>query len=412
MRDILAEVFTSMKSNKMRIALTGFSIGWGIFILIVLLGAGNGLLKGMMANFSDSTDNIFTLSAGQTSLRFNGWPENRKITFEPGDTAMIAQSFPQQVEQISCAVSDTTHVSFGSISTTATIEGHGLGFERTEHIKVLKGRTFNRTDVDSVRKVCMLSTSIADVLFRDGQEPIGQTVNIGSVTFLVTGVYAPSMDVGGTVRTIYAPFPTVQKTFCTDNHLSKISIITRGLDNISSNEAFEKALLRKIASAKEFNAADPSAVKLSADFENYLSTINILNGIYLFIIIIGLATLVSGVVGVSNIMLITVKERTRELGVRKAMGASNEHIVSLVLIESVIITLIFGYVGMLVGVGLTQLLASALSALGGSDIFASPTVGLGVIFGANMVMIFAGLIAGYVPAKKAVNCKLVDALAA
>lgn len=412
MRDIIDEVLASMQSNKTRIALTGFSIGWGIFILIVLLGAGNGLLKGMMSNFSDATDNIYTITPGRTTLLHAGHERGRIISFTPEDTVWISNTFPQQVTQIAVALSDTTHLAFGKVNTQATIDGQTLGFEKVEHIKVIEGRLLNATDLESMRKVCVISESIADVLFRNVKQRVGQTILVGKVPFLVIGIYSPNMDIGGTIRTVYAPYTTVQKLFCNDNKLSKISLITRSLDDMSSNRAFETQLRNGLARMKEYSPADQTAINLSSDYEAYLNTINILNGIYLFIILIGLATLVSGVVGVSNIMLIAVKERTRELGVRKAMGASNEYIVTLVILESVIITIVFGYIGMILGVGLTQLLSSALSAMGGSGIFGAPTVGLGVIFAANAVMVLAGIIAGYVPAKKAISCKLVDALSA
>ena len=412
MRDIMAEVFSSMKSNKTRIALTGFSIGWGLFILIVLLGTGNGLLKGMMANFSNATDNIFTITPGKTSMLFNGWPKNKKITLASEDVAMLEKSFPQQIGHVTKTLSAPVILSDKTVQANGNIEGQELAFERTERIKIIEGRTLNQVDMDSLRKVCLVSNSMVKILFRDTKHPVGQYICIGDVPFLVIGIFEPSIDVGSVVRDVHAPYTTVRQVFSPEDHISKINIMTRNLDDLASNESFEKMLRQKIASIKGFNASDPSAVKINADYESYLNTLGILNGIYLFIIIIGMATMVSGIVGVSNIMMITVKERTRELGVRKAMGASNEHIVGLVLIESVIITLIFGYIGMMAGVGVTQLLSVALGAMGGSGVFDSPTVGLSVIISANLVMLLAGLIAGYVPAKKAVSSKLVDALAA
>ena len=412
MRDILAEVMTSMKSNKMRIALTGFSIGWGIFILIVLLGAGNGLLKGMMANFSDATDNIYTIVPGKTALLYKGWPKNRKIEFTPDDVNSLKKAFPQEIEKVTSAMGADVNLSYGIVNTSGSIEGQETGFEKIERIKMVAGRRLDQADIDSVRKICLVSNSMAKILFRNEQHPVGKYINVSGILFLVVGVYEPSTDVGNIVREIHAPYTTVRQIFCTDGKFSKINLMVRGLDDMPSNEAFETALRHKLASMKDYSCNDPSAIKLQTDYENYLSTISILNGIYFFIVVIGLATMVSGVVGVSNIMMITVKERTRELGVRKAMGASNEHIVALVLVESVIITLIFGYVGMLCGVGLTQLLSNVLAAIGGSAIFDSPTVGLEIILAANVVMLLAGIIAGYVPAKKAINCKLVDALSA
>ena len=412
MRDILAEVMASMKSNRMRIALTGFSIGWGIFILIVLLGAGNGLLKGMMANFSDNTDNIYTIIPGKTAILHKGWPKNREIVFTRNDVKKLKDCFPNNIERISATMSAPADLSYGIVTTNGSLEGKEVGFERTEHIRVVEGRLLSQMDADSVRKTCMVSSSLAKVLFRDEPHPVGKYITGNGVELLVVGVYEPNVDIGTIVREIFVPYTTVQEVFCPEEKLSQITLMLRGLDDMKSNQTFEKVLRQKLANFKDFNVNDPLAVKLKTDYENYLSTVSILNGIYLFIVIIGLATLVSGVVGVSNIMMITVKERTRELGVRKAMGASNEHIVALVLVESVIITLIFGYVGMICGVGITQLMAKALTAMGGSTIFSNPTVGLGIIFAANVVMLIAGIIAGYVPAKKAINSKLVDALSA
>ena len=309
-------------------------------------------------------------------------------------------------------MSDTTRISSGRIKTAASIEGQQIGFEPIEHIKIIQGRSINQWDIDYNRKVCVLSSSLTDIIFPEEKQLIGKQVTIGSISFLIVGIYEPNVDIGGTLRTVYAPCTTVQHTFCQENHLKKISIMTKGLDDLESNHKFESSLRKQLAKQKDYHIEDLSAISLKSDYENYLDIMTILKGIYLFIVIIGLATMVSGVVGVSNIMMITVKERTRELGVRKAMGASNEHIVALVLIESVIITLVFGYVGMLFGIGLTQLLSAVLAAFGGSAIFGAPTVGLGIIFAANVVMLLAGIIAGYVPAKKAINCKLVDALAA
>jgi putative ABC transport system permease protein len=412
MRDILAEVTASMKSNRMRIALTGFSIGWGIFILIVLLGAGNGLLKGMMSNFSDTTDNIYTVTPGKTAMFYKGWPKNREIVFTHDDVERLESNFPDKIEHISATLSATAELTYGTVTTNGSIEGKEVGFERTEHIRIVQGRQLSQMDADSLRKTCVVSSSLARILFRDDQHPVGKYLSGNGVQLLVVGIYEPNVDIGSIVREVYVPYTTAHQVFCHDEKLSKITLMLRGLDDLRSNQAFEQVLRQKIADVKDFNVSDPSAVKLKTDYENYLDTVSILNGIYLFIIIIGLATLVSGVVGVSNIMMITVKERTRELGVRKAMGASNEHIVALVLVESVIITLIFGYVGMICGVGITQLMSEALSAAGGSDIFSDPTVGLNIILAANVVMLIAGIIAGYVPAKKAISSKLVDALSA
>ena len=196
MRDILAEVMASMKSNRMRIALTGFSIGWGIFILIVLLGAGNGLLKGMMANFSDNTDNIYTIIPGKTAILHKGWPKNREIVFTRNDVKKLKDCFPNNIERISATMSAPADLSYGIVTTNGSLEGKEVGFERTEHIRVVEGRLLSQMDADSVRKTCMVSSSLAKVLFRDEPHPVGKYITGNGVELLVVGVYEPNVDIG------------------------------------------------------------------------------------------------------------------------------------------------------------------------------------------------------------------------
>ena len=201
--------------------------------------------------------------------------------------------------------------------------------------------------------------------------------------------------------------------FCHGNKLSNISIVAEGLNTPEANETFMKSLRSFFADIKGFSPKDEKAVKIAGDFEYFLQIRNVLNALRIFIWVIGLATLCIGVVGISNIMLISVKERIKELGVRKAMGASSGEIIRLVLLESVVITVIFGYIGMLIGVGLTQLLKTLSESLLGANntIFCNPTVDLSIVLIANAIMIVCGLVAGYIPAKKATTVKLVDALA-
>ena len=189
MRDILAEVMASMKSNRMRIALTGFSIGWGIFILIVLLGAGNGLLKGMMSNFSDTTDNIYTVTPGKTAMFYKGWPKNREIVFTHDDVERLESSFPDKIEHISATLSATAELTYGTVTTNGSIEGKEVGFDRTEHIRIVQGRQLSQMDADSLRKTCVVSSSLARILFRDDQHPVGKYLSGNGVQLLVVGIY-------------------------------------------------------------------------------------------------------------------------------------------------------------------------------------------------------------------------------
>lgn len=409
MKDIMAEVFTSMRYNKMRIVLTGFAIGWGLFILIVLLGVGNGLLHGMSRNFASDSQYYISLSPGVTSVICEGRDRGDSIRLYVSDMDMIKRRFEDRINMILPVMHRRDSAFFATKNASISLLGEIPGFEIPSKTDVEIGRSLNQSDINEHRKVCVIDTRVANRLFDSDSLAIGSYITIGDSPYMVIGVSKLASQFDRSFS-VYIPQSTFSTIYEPEGHLAKIIIQTKGLYDMESNEQFNEDLLTFLASSKVFSPTDKKAVAIENPYESFVRTTQILSAIKIFLWIIGIATLISGVVGIANIMLIAVKERTRELGVRKAMGASNRSIITLVLLESVIITLIFGYVGMMFGVGLTQLMCMVLESAN-SAIFADPYVPFNVIITANIIMVLAGLIAGYIPAKHAVSTKLVDALA-
>ena len=408
MRDLFAEVFASMKSNRMRIALTGFSIAWGLFILIVLLGAGNGLLSATSKSFAEAGVNVITLTPGKTSIAYKGFDKGRPVYLKLEDCKMIEQELSDYVKQTHPVLITKASVCYKTQYISLNMEGQTPGYNILNQMHITHGRDLNISDLNERCKVCVITQKLKDILFDKNEEAIGKYVNVYDIPFLVVGICEPE-NKNNTTRGLYMPLTVAVSLFAPEGRLSSICLLTNNLDTKEANESFVNHLQNIFSSKKGYDAADKKAITIDNPYEIYVQLKGLLYAIYVFICIVGLAILISGVVGINNIMLITVNERTRELGVRKAMGASNTSIITLVLMESVIITLIFGYIGMMLGIGLTQLAAFILT-FTSNKLFGAPTVSLTVIIGANVIMLIAGLIAGYIPAKRAISIKLVDAL--
>lgn len=415
--DIFAEVSTSMSRNKLRIALTGFSIAWDIFMLIILLGAGNGLLNGMMSNFGSSARNVVRLWPGYTTLPYQGLPKWRRIQLDINDIEYLRHRFPKNIGQAMPQITVSTRVSYKKDYTSCQLQGFYPDCLGMLDCRITAGRNINEIDIRERRKVCLLNANTVRILFQNGENPLGRWVNLYSVPFLVVGIYQDN-NPRSNDHTVYAPITTTAAIFKPDGYYSHLRLLVQNLETTEENEAFTEELRAALGNHKGFDKNDRNAVWIWNAYENYVQTMSIFRGLRIFIWIIGLATLIAGIVGISNIMLITVKEHTREFGIRKALGASPRSIVGLVLLESVGITLLFGYIGMLCGIGITQLAKNITEMAGGNGggnggtIFLNPTVDMNIILAANGIMILAGIIAGYIPARRAVNIKPVEALAA
>lgn len=410
MKELLAEVVASINYNRTRIFLTGFSVGWGIFLLIIMLGSGNGIIHGITNGFI-GTDNIITITPGKTMLPAQGRQKGSKIDFYLSDSEWLKTHFPDVISKIMPQMDTTVRVNYANDHVLVSMSGLQTDYIVLKNRYISAGRDLNETDIREGRKVCVLTSPLAKRLFRD-ESAIGKRIRVYNTSFLIVGV-ATSNRSNDDIKSLYAPITTVQRLFLRNAKLSSISIIANDLNTVEANEKFVNTLRTSFADRKGFSPKDVKAVDIYGSFEYFLQIRGVLNALKIFIWIIGLATLCIGVVGISNIMLISVKERIKELGVRKAMGASSGEIIRLVLFESVVITVIFGYIGMMIGVGLTQLLKTLTDSVLGAHntIFCNPTVDISIVLIANAIMIVCGLIAGYIPAKKATTVKLVDALA-
>lgn len=402
-----------MSRNKLRIALTGFSIAWGIFMLIVLLGAGNGLLHGVLDLFGSSAQNKVTIFPGRTSMSWQGLPRQRGLYLDLTDVEMLRREFPDRIDELQPVVEASVRVSYGREYVNTSLQGVYPQYLATSSYKVTDGRTLNELDILERRKVCLITARTSEQLFGDTLTHLGQWVNVYNVPFQIVGIYKG--DTRERDDNLWAPITTVGTIYQPNGHFSEVRLMVKNLETPQANEEFNQAIRTAVARKQQFDPSDRRALWIWNSYEDYLQTQSILQGLRLFIWLIGLATLIAGVTGISNIMLITVRERTREFGIRKALGARPRQIVSLVIFESIAITLVFGYIGMLFGIGLTQLIDSILShapSEGGTVIFQHPTVDIQIILMATLVMVIAGVIAGYVPARRAVRIKPVEALAA
>lgn len=406
MRDLIAEVFASMRSNRQRIALTGFSIGWGMFILVILLGSSSGFKRGIGKTFFLDSGQFVSVTSGKTAESWQGLEKGRLIRLRASDAVEIENSGIGHISQVFPVAVQSLQVVNGTSILTVPVTGCNGGYLGINYRKLVGGRDIDSLDMRNCGKVCILNRRLAGQLFQK-DDPLGRFVRVDDILYRVVGVCESilSQDYSSAM---YIPFSTMMSIYRPDGVVDKIDIAVAGLGTAQANEDFDSEIHGFVASLHGCSPTDYKGIKVSNQYEQTLSAGNMLSGIGIFVWIIGIATLVGGIVGVSNIMLITVKERTRELGVRKALGTGAATIIRMVLMESVIITVIFGSIGLMAAVGLTQLLDMALGDV--FPMFQNPTVDFWPVMICNFIMVLAGIVAGYIPAKRAVSIKLVDAL--
>lgn len=413
--DSLREIGATIKKNKLRTFLTGFSIAWGIFMLIVLLGAGNGLKNGITSNFSRRAKNSVSIWGGYTSIPYKGLPVDRQIKFDYKDYDLVRNKIPE-VEYVSAQIGKSETISYNKNYGTWRMNGvhPDAGYINNINIVSGKGRFINTIDLETRRKVIVINSEMEDILFK-GENPLGKYVLAKDIAYQVIGVYKD--DAGRSDVPVYIPFSTAQSLYSKNYGFERLDFTIKGLNTIEANEAFIKRFRQKMGALHNFDPEDKSALSIWNTAEDSVQAESIFGAITIFIWVVGLASLMAGIVGVGNIMLITVKERTREFGIRKAIGASPISVLRLVLLESIIITTAFGYIGMILGVGLLELINSGMemSANGGGNeptVFSNPTVDLNIALSATLVLIVAGVIAGYIPAKRAVSISPIEAMRA
>lgn len=410
--DSLREILATIRKNKLRTALTGFAVAWGIFMVIVLLAAGNGLRNGVTSNFADRAKNSITLWPGWTSMGYKGLPPDRQIKFDEKDYDLIRNRLPG-VEYVSPRISQSVTMTYEKEYGAWRLDGvsHEAQYINNLIVESKDGRFLNKLDVDNRRKVIVISTEMKRVLFKDA-DPLGKYVVASGIAFAVVGVYDNKNQYMNNPPA-YIPFTTAQMLYNKGWGFRQIDFTINGLKTVEENQAFVERLREIMGEMHTFDPADRSALYVRNQAEFVEQTEDMFSTINLFILIIGLASLSLGIIGVGNIMLITVKERTQEIGIRKAIGASPLSVLKLIISESLFITGIAGYIGLVLGIGLSELIdmfLAASSSGGGPTVFKDPTVGLGTAISVYLIVIVAGLLAGLIPAIQAVRVKPIEAM--
>lgn len=419
MRDLFIEIWESVRRNILRTCLTGFAVAWGIFMLIVLLGAGNGLMNALLTGSQRISVNSMMIGGGYTSKAYGGLQSGRPIELEAKDAELVMRAFPNIVENITATISLSQEVVYQDNSISVQLQACYPEYMANEGLKLQYGRFINRKDLEERRKVVVITDQMAEIFTGSGSRVssmLGRMVKCGGINFMVIGIL--KSDMSSYTRNVYAPFTSVSTIFNRGKYVDELTFTFHGLETEEENESFEQKLRAIINTAHKASPDDNRAIWIWNRFTQSLQMAKGTDIISTALWIIGLLTLLSGIVGVSNIMLITVKERTREFGVRKAIGASPWNITRLILAESITITAFFGYVGMFFGLVACEILdmtlgRSSLSVLGQEiSVFVNPTVGVDAALGATIVLIISGAIAGLFPAMNAAKVRPIEALRA
>ena len=437
--DNLREIWSTIRKNKLRTVLTGFSVSWGIFMLIVLLGAGNGFRNGVMYNFRNWSKNRIEVRGGYTTKPWEGLPLNRSITLKESDIDVITRAHPE-IDLYSATIYQTDTFYVNKEYFTGQVNGVFPDHAAINYVNINAGdgRFINNLDMRESRKVIVLSPRMREVLFRDqpvlgivlsprmrevlfrDQPVLGQWVRVGKVMYQVIGIYED--DNMSNNAPAYIPFSTARSLYKQGDDLSNLTFTVKGLVSEEANQRFEESFRQTMGRLHRFDPTDANALVMWNMANEFRMLNNMMNAITLFLWVVGIGTLTAGIVGVSNIMLITVKERTREFGIRKAIGAKPASILGLIITESILVTAVFGYLGMVAGIGLTEAVSAAMDtanaaqATGGQEanvtVFRDPTVNLSIALSATALIIFAGVLAGYFPARKAVQISAIEAMRA
>jgi putative ABC transport system permease protein len=398
------EIFSTINKNRMRTFLTGFSVAWGIFMLIILLGSGKGLQNGIDAQFRQDAVNTIWFGPGTTSKAYKGLQSGRQIRYTNEDYDIVRKHL-EGVDKVSGRyfMWQNRVVSYKKEYGVFDLIASHPDYRDIENATVIKGRFVNQIDIQKKRKVAVIGKPVQDALFKNGQEPIGEYIKVNNVPFQVVGVFTDKNERDET--RIYLPLTTAQMITGGANQVHNLTITS----NLSAKESeeLEKRIRADFAKRHNYDVEDTNALWMWNTLKEYKKFSNLFLGIQIFVSIIGAFTIIAGIVGVSNIMIIVVNERTKEIGIRKAIGATPFSIISMILLEAVLITGIAGYIGLLSGIGLLELMSKLLP---NNDFFLNPEVDFTVAVVSTLVLIFAGTLAGLMPSIRASRIRPVVAL--
>ncbi len=405
------EIFDTMSRNLLRASLTAISVGWGVFMLVVLLGLGNGLENGMKRNFAREAANTITIRSARTSIASGGFDVGRLITFDNRDYQRA-----QTVEFVD-RISGLFFVRGGAFGGSEMMTRRGTkanAFAMTavhpdgiylEPHDMVAGRYITESDLRERRKSIVVGQPIVDFLFEAGENPIGQWINVGSVAFQIVGVFHD--DAGADEeRMMYIPVSTAQVAFNGQDHLNMLTF-TVGNGGVAEATAATETIKQQLAEAHSFDVKDSQAIRVQNNVEGFERFSKLFWIIAVFVVFIGGLTIGAGVIGVSNIMMITVKERTKEIGVRKALGAPPLSIVSMIVQEAVVLTAFAGLTGLAAGIGVLAAMGAMMPPGG---ILSEPSIHLSAGIYATLILMFFGALAGLFPALAAARVNPIHSL--
>lgn len=418
MRELIKEIWSTSKRNKLRTSLTGFAVAWGIFMLIFLLGAGNGLINAQLQQSTRFLANSMRVFPGETSKAYKGLKEGRSITLNDRDILISNQTYGQYVDDVGGRLEQyNVNINYGdNYVASQSLVGVAPTHPKIDKTELIAGRFINEIDMKEQRKNVVLSRSQAKELCKDYRSLVGKNVKISNLNFQVVGIYKDDESRNNTDA--FIAYSTIKTIYAKGDDAGSLEFTIKNLKTQEDNEQFEKNYRASINNNHQAAPDDDRTIWL---WNRYMDNIQMNQGIAIMqtaLWIVGLFTLLSGIVGVSNIMLITVKERTREFGVRKAIGAKPWSILKLIITESIIITSFFGYIGMVCGVAANEIMDATIghttvdTGLFKAAMFVNPTVGLGTCIGATIAIVIAGTIAGLIPAIKAARIRPIEALRA
>lgn len=418
MRELIKEIWSTSKRNKLRTSLTGFAVAWGIFMLIFLLGAGNGLINAQLQQSTRFLANSMRVFPGETSKAYKGLKEGRSITLNDKDILISNKTYGQYVDDVGGRLEQyNVNINYGdNYVASQSLVGVAPTHPKIDKTELIAGRFINAIDMKEQRKNVVLSRSQAKELCKDYRSLVGKNVKISNLNFQVVGIYKDDESRNNTEA--FIAYSTIKTIYAKGDDAGSLEFTIKNLKTREDNKQFEKNYRASINNNHQAAPDDERTIWL---WNRYMDNIQMNQGIAIMqtaLWIVGLFTLLSGIVGVSNIMLITVKERTREFGVRKAIGAKPWSILKLIITESIIITSFFGYIGMVCGVAANEIMDATIghttvdTGLFKAAMFVNPTVGIGTCIGATITIVIAGTIAGLIPAIKAARIRPIEALRA
>lgn len=405
MFDLANEIMATLRNNKLRTALTGFAVSWGIFLLIVLLSVSRGLVNGMESMFAQRDTETVSIRGGYAQKAFKGLKENRRIRLKDSDMGVLESQNANVIADVAAQVSnDSAKVTSSKDYLTGGYRGVYPTEQRNSGLNIVKGRFINQNDINQRRRVAVINEESAKTLFGE-KDPVGQLVEICELSFTIVGTYKQEWR-----RDVYIPYSTARSMSGGSDRVNNITVKLKNVKTLEESDAAESGFRSTLGRLHSFADDDSGSLWIWNRFSDYMRSSTAMGAIGMAVWVIGLLTMLSGIVGVSNIMFVSVRERTHEIGVRRAIGAKPRSILKQIILESVAITTLFGYVGIVLGVLVSQGIAMLTASGGDSSPIKDPTVDIAIAIQVTLVLIVAGALAGLFPAMKSLKIKPVEAL--